>query len=127
MTPYTPWNELPKVDLFDVLEPILMRPAMYLGKKSIIAFGHYFHGIGHLGGQMMGVTPVYRLTPTLEEFDNWVRAKYADYGVDRSTRLWELFVFIEISGFGIHETEATNEARAFDRFAADLAEFRKKD
>lgn len=73
------WCPLRRADLYEILEPILSRPAMYLGKKCIQRLGAYIHGIGHLGGMMMGVHPIaYKLVsdPPFEEFYAWLRKKY---------------------------------------------------
>jgi len=67
------------VDAYEIIEPILMRPAMYFGRPSITAFLHFYRGVSYLGGCGHGGPFTYKLKNDLlssEGLAEWACRKH---------------------------------------------------
>ena len=111
-------------DLYDYFEQrnILGRPAMWLGRKSITAFGHFYMGLSELGGRSLGGPMQFKLKNELfhSGFTDWAKKKH-NYG--GAICLFQMYTLIE-NAKDPTTSNAVIEARGFDRFVEDLKEFR---
>lgn len=119
----------PVYDLYDFFSnhPILARPAMWLGRKSITAFGDFYTGLSELGGRSHGSERVFVLKNELwnSGFVDWAHARHAQ---PNPICLWQMYCLVENAKDPTAGPYVIEE-RAFDLFCADLKEFRneKKD
>jgi len=122
-------QERREVDVYEILEPILLRPAMYFGRPSITAFFHFYYGITYLGCGHGGPF-MYKLKNDLrrpEGFTDWVCEKrgfaknidtaYSYLCAARNKLDGENYCVASVSPHKIEEI-------GFDLFVADLKEFR---
>ena len=116
---------LPEVDVFKALENVLLRPAMFFGRKSITAFWHYYHGMIHLADDRTGYHLFTVKNCLRDGFQKWVCEKR---GWARNVDLAFLYLTLAKQQCRLRDIEEPSqvmqEALGFDFFARDLGEFR---
>jgi len=120
-------TERPEVDMFKVLENIMLRPSMFFGRKSISAFWHYYHGLVHLGDDRMGyrLFKVKNCLLSRDGFFPWICKRR---GWVRNVVPQQHYLTLaqeRCRHNGVEEpSRIMQESVGFDLFARDLGEFR---
>ena len=124
-------TERPEVDLYKILEPVLLRPAMFFGRKEITSFFHFYMGLTLLTDDRFGPV-VYKpkhdlfaeggFVDWLREKKDWARNVVTSYHYICAAR-----EKLEKEGYCVASVSPHKvEEVGFDLFVADLKEFRER-
>ena len=117
-----------EVSAYEIIDPILLRPAMYFGRPSVTAFFNFYFGVQHLGGCGHGGPFMYKLKDDLfnHGFHEWVCEKH-DWARNIDTAGHYLkAAYDKLSAQGYRSSiQHKKEGVGWDLFVADLKEFRE--